>query len=153
MLVTGCSVILLPHRNLYCLFICRVSSTTDAPKLKLVLGGGVRSGDIREGRDVYLECEITAKPAAHEIVWYFEGTTELHTDKDKGTSRNYRLHRCADPIGMLFVTQPTVFEAVRPVRVACWQMAPCKSSQGQVYIIGICRNHRQRFVFGAAGCL
>ncbi|XP_022659379.1 uncharacterized protein LOC111249595 isoform X4 [Varroa destructor] len=55
-----------------------------APKLKLVLGGGVRSGDIREGRDVYLECEITAKPAAHEIVWYFEGTTELHTDKDKG---------------------------------------------------------------------
>ncbi|OQR68226.1 hypothetical protein BIW11_02057 [Tropilaelaps mercedesae] len=55
-----------------------------APRLKLVLGGGVRSGDIREGRDVYLECEITAKPSAHEIVWHFEGSKELHTDKDRG---------------------------------------------------------------------
>lgn len=56
----------------------------DTPRVSVSLGGGLRSGEIHEGRDVYLECDIKANPLVHEILWHFNGTTELHTDKDKG---------------------------------------------------------------------
>ncbi|XP_022658040.1 uncharacterized protein LOC111249032 isoform X4 [Varroa destructor] len=57
------------------------------PRVSVSLGGGLRSGEIHEGRDVYLECDIKANPLVHEILWHFNGTTELHTDKDKDVPR------------------------------------------------------------------
>lgn len=57
---------------------------TDVPLVSVSLGGGLKVGDIREGRDVYLECNIKANPPAHETLWHFNETTELHTDKEKG---------------------------------------------------------------------
>ncbi|OQR71077.1 hypothetical protein BIW11_11219 [Tropilaelaps mercedesae] len=54
-----------------------------APRISLVLGANLRDSDIREGRDVYLDCRISANPRASEVTWEFEGN-ELQTDKNKG---------------------------------------------------------------------
>ncbi|KAG8189767.1 hypothetical protein JTE90_017684 [Oedothorax gibbosus] len=53
------------------------------PQLTLGLGSKLRHNHIQEGRDVYLECGISANPGVSEIGWRFEDR-ELHTNKSAG---------------------------------------------------------------------
>ncbi|XP_075748340.1 protein turtle isoform X2 [Rhipicephalus microplus] len=43
------------------------------PRLSLSLGANMKHKAIREGSDVYLECNIQANPAVSEVGWKFEG--------------------------------------------------------------------------------
>ncbi|XP_077562532.1 protein turtle-like isoform X2 [Haemaphysalis longicornis] len=53
------------------------------PRASLRLGQNLREDDIREGRDVYLECEVDANPPAAEVTWLFEGR-EVTTNTSAG---------------------------------------------------------------------
>ncbi|KAG0419491.1 hypothetical protein HPB47_004070 [Ixodes persulcatus] len=52
------------------------------PRVELQLGQNLKEHDIREGRDVYLECLVDASPPATEVTWFFEDhevTTNMTT--------------------------------------------------------------------------
>ncbi|KAK8772910.1 hypothetical protein V5799_012557, partial [Amblyomma americanum] len=53
------------------------------PLVSLRLGQNLREDDIREGRDVYLDCEVDSNPPASEVTWLFEGT-EVTTNTSAG---------------------------------------------------------------------
>ncbi|XP_077484831.1 protein turtle-like [Amblyomma americanum] len=53
------------------------------PVVSLRLGQNLREDDIREGRDVYLDCEVDSNPPASEVTWLFEGT-EVTTNTSAG---------------------------------------------------------------------
>ncbi|XP_067133356.1 B-cell receptor CD22-like isoform X1 [Centruroides vittatus] len=53
------------------------------PEVSLQLGSKFKKGDIQEGNDVYLECNIQANPWVSEVSWYFEGH-ELRTNTSAG---------------------------------------------------------------------
>lgn len=56
---------------------------TDAPQVTLRLGSTFRQGEVKEGNDVFFECNIRANPWVTEISWYFEGK-ELRTNTSAG---------------------------------------------------------------------
>ncbi|XP_065284860.1 neural cell adhesion molecule 2-like [Dermacentor albipictus] len=53
------------------------------PLVSLRLGQNLREDDIREGRDVYLDCDVDANPPANEVTWLFEGQ-EVTTNTSAG---------------------------------------------------------------------
>ncbi|XP_015927862.1 nephrin [Parasteatoda tepidariorum] len=61
------------------------------PHLSLVFGASVQYEHIREGSDVYFECNIQANPPVTEVKWLFQGRLLLH-DSLKGVNiRNHSL--------------------------------------------------------------
>ncbi|GIY34954.1 uncharacterized protein CDAR_15951 [Caerostris darwini] len=54
-----------------------------APQVTLQLGSTFRQGEVKEGNDVFFECNIRANPWVTEISWYFEGR-ELRTNTSAG---------------------------------------------------------------------
>ncbi|CAL1275027.1 unnamed protein product [Larinioides sclopetarius] len=44
------------------------------PILNLTLGLSMTEDDIKEGADIYLECNLSANPQIHNITWEFEGS-------------------------------------------------------------------------------
>ncbi|CAN8005193.1 unnamed protein product, partial [Ixodes hexagonus] len=55
----------------------------DKPRVTLLLGQNLKEHDIREGRDVYLECHVDASPPATEVTWLFENR-EVSTNMSAG---------------------------------------------------------------------
>ncbi|XP_076323521.1 protein turtle-like isoform X2 [Tachypleus tridentatus] len=53
------------------------------PMLRLSLGANIQHDSIREGSDVYFDCNIQANPWVSEVGWRFEGKT-LFSDTKKG---------------------------------------------------------------------
>ena len=43
---------------------------TDPPVVSLSLGSNLEAGDIKEGDDVYFECNVTANPRANKVAWF-----------------------------------------------------------------------------------
>lgn len=52
--------------NYYCLFFL----FSDPPQVILQLGSTLKPDDIKEGDDVYFECNIRANPKEHKITWF-----------------------------------------------------------------------------------
>ena len=46
---------------------------TDSPVLSLALGPKLDASNIREGDDVYLECDVRARPPVDKIAWLLDG--------------------------------------------------------------------------------
>lgn len=46
---------------------------SDVPQLTVRLGKKLRHSHIREGSDVFLECDVKANPSIIEMGWRFEG--------------------------------------------------------------------------------
>ena len=42
---------------------------TDPPVVSLSLGSNLEASDIKEGDDVYFECNMTANPSATKVTW------------------------------------------------------------------------------------
>lgn len=42
---------------------------TDAPEVTLRLGSNLDENEIKEGDDVYFECNIKANPQEHKVTW------------------------------------------------------------------------------------
>ncbi|XP_022247280.1 synaptogenesis protein syg-2-like, partial [Limulus polyphemus] len=53
------------------------------PKLSLVLGASVQDEQIREGHDVYFECNINANPQIREVEWLLDDE-RLFSDPSRG---------------------------------------------------------------------
>ena len=49
----------------------------------MTLGANIQRDTIREGSDVYFECNIMANPWVSEVGWYFEGRA-LYSDPSSG---------------------------------------------------------------------
>ena len=43
--------------------------STDPPVVGLSLGSNLEASDIKEGDDVYFECNITSNPPASKVIW------------------------------------------------------------------------------------
>lgn len=43
---------------------------SDPPLVKLQLGSSLKPQQIKEGDDVYFECDVKANPRQHKISWY-----------------------------------------------------------------------------------
>lgn len=52
------------------LYIKFGSSVADPPQVVLHLGSTLNPDDIKEGDDVYFECNIRANPKQHKITWF-----------------------------------------------------------------------------------
>lgn len=50
-------------------------ATTDQPQVTLQLGSTLNPDDIKEGDDVYFECQIKANPKEHRITWWHDVST------------------------------------------------------------------------------
>lgn len=46
---------------------------TVVPELKLFLGANIQPDAIKEGTDVFFECNVKANPWVNEVKWRFEG--------------------------------------------------------------------------------
>ena len=46
-------------------------NSTDIPAVRLTLGPTLDADKIKEGDDVYFECNIDAKPAIYKTSWWF----------------------------------------------------------------------------------
>lgn len=49
-------------------FLCVI----DVPELRLALGASIQYTAIKEGSDVYFDCNIRANPWVHDVSWRFE---------------------------------------------------------------------------------
>ncbi|KAL3285808.1 hypothetical protein HHI36_000330 [Cryptolaemus montrouzieri] len=49
-----------------------LSHGKDPPQVQLHLGTTLNPDDIKEGDDVYFECNIRANPKEHKITWYHD---------------------------------------------------------------------------------
>lgn len=45
---------------------------SDVPELRLALGASIQYTAIKEGSDVYFDCNIRANPWVHDVSWRFE---------------------------------------------------------------------------------
>ncbi|GIY00853.1 ig-like domain-containing protein [Caerostris darwini] len=45
---------------------------SDIPELRLALGASIQHTAIKEGSDVYFDCNIRANPWVHDVSWRFE---------------------------------------------------------------------------------
>ncbi|XP_071520302.1 nephrin-like isoform X2 [Panulirus ornatus] len=54
-----------------------------APEVRVQLAPALDPRNIKEGDDVYFECQIKANPRESRVVWLHQGH-RLHTNKDKG---------------------------------------------------------------------
>ncbi|XP_067137950.1 synaptogenesis protein syg-2-like isoform X2 [Centruroides vittatus] len=61
------------------------------PQLSLALGASDKHEQIREGSNVYFECNIQANPSIYEIGWKYEGKTLVHDPPSGINVRNYTL--------------------------------------------------------------
>lgn len=50
-------------------------AATDQPQVTLQLGSTLNPDDIKEGDDVYFECQIKANPKEHRITWWHDVST------------------------------------------------------------------------------
>ncbi|KAG8228133.1 hypothetical protein J437_LFUL000135 [Ladona fulva] len=48
------------------------------PMVSLKMGSSLNPNDIKEGDDVYFECNIKANPKAYKLAWYHEGKEMFH---------------------------------------------------------------------------
>ncbi|XP_076331749.1 protein turtle homolog A-like [Tachypleus tridentatus] len=62
------------------------------PKLSLVLGASVQDEQIREGHNVYFECNINANPQVQDVEWLFNDE-KLFSEPSKGILINNKLLR------------------------------------------------------------
>nr|XP_053647238.1 uncharacterized protein LOC128698835 [Cherax quadricarinatus] len=53
-------------------------NVTHAPLVRLQLGSSLRPHHIRQGDDVYFDCQVVANPAVQRITWYKEETEVRH---------------------------------------------------------------------------
>lgn len=67
-----------------CFFFCALflgfssfcwRAATDQPQVTLQLGSTLNPDDIKEGDDVYFECQIKANPKEHRITWWHDVST------------------------------------------------------------------------------
>lgn len=49
----------------------------DVPVVSLKMGSTLNPGDIKEGDDVYFECNIRANPKAYKLSWFHNVSVEL----------------------------------------------------------------------------
>lgn len=56
---------------------CTRRPQTDQPQVTLQLGSTLNPDDIKEGDDVYFECQIKANPKEHRITWWHDVSTSL----------------------------------------------------------------------------
>jgi hypothetical protein len=61
MMNTECSE--LRFYNSFCMF-------SDVPMVTLKMGSSLNPDDIKEGDDVYFECNIRANPKAYRLAWF-----------------------------------------------------------------------------------
>ncbi|PRD24940.1 UNVERIFIED_CONTAM: hypothetical protein NCL1_42362 [Trichonephila clavipes] len=59
------------------------NTTGNAPQLRLALGTSNQHSAIKEGNDVYFECNIKANPAVSEVTWYSDDE-QLATNLSRG---------------------------------------------------------------------
>ena len=52
--------------------------STDSPILNLTLGANLNPNNIRQGGDVYFECQHIANPPVQKITWYREASYIIH---------------------------------------------------------------------------
>ena len=52
---------------------------TDPPVVGLSLGSNLEASDIKEGDDVYFECNMTANPPALKVTWKKDVRTFFNT--------------------------------------------------------------------------
>ena len=55
--------------HLYLCFYQFLLFSTDPPVVGLSLGSNLEASDIKEGDDVYFECNITSNPTASKVTW------------------------------------------------------------------------------------
>ncbi|KAK8730332.1 hypothetical protein OTU49_008225, partial [Cherax quadricarinatus] len=53
-------------------------NVTHAPLVRLQLGASLRPQHIRQGDDVYFDCQVVANPAIQRITWYKEEMEVRH---------------------------------------------------------------------------
>lgn len=44
-----------------------------APQIRISFGANIQTDSIREGSDVYMECQVKANPQVKEVVWIHDG--------------------------------------------------------------------------------
>lgn len=59
----------------YSLYVKDAYYFPDPPQVALHLGNTLNPEDIKEGDDVYFECNIKANPKQHKISWYHDVST------------------------------------------------------------------------------
>jgi len=52
---------------------------SDAPQAVLNLGSSLNASNIKEGDDVYFECNVRANPKPYKITWKFNVSFDLDT--------------------------------------------------------------------------
>ncbi|KAL3258691.1 hypothetical protein MRX96_046383 [Rhipicephalus microplus] len=111
------------------------------PRLSLSLGANMKHKAIREGSDVYLECNIQAKPAVSEVGWKFEGKPLYSNVKQ----------------GIIISNQSLVLQKVRRESRGHYQcVAANVEGEGEsdrvlirVHYVPVCKK-RQNLVYGVA---
>ncbi|XP_049804270.1 neural cell adhesion molecule 2-like [Schistocerca nitens] len=63
---------------------CRTLHVRYSPIVDLELGSNINGSAIREGVDVYFECNVRANPWIHKVVWRHNGR-QLHSNPSAGT--------------------------------------------------------------------
>ncbi|CAG2057166.1 unnamed protein product [Timema podura] len=67
------------------------------PLVSLQLGNTLNPDDIKEGDDVYFECNIRANPKEHKIVWLHNKADEMGP---RGLSYQFQCETIVDPSGV-----------------------------------------------------
>lgn len=57
--------------------LLKLKCFSDPPQVHLQLGSTLNPGDIKEGDDVYFECNIKANPKEHKITWHHDVSYSL----------------------------------------------------------------------------
>lgn len=63
----------------------------DPPHLSLVFGASLQYEHIREGSDVYFECNIQANPPVSEVRWKFQNRNLVHDPLNGIVIKNHSL--------------------------------------------------------------
>ncbi|KAE8750741.1 hypothetical protein FOCC_FOCC002451, partial [Frankliniella occidentalis] len=56
----------------------RVFCVADQPLVSIKMGTTLKPNEIKEGDDVYFECEVKANPKVYRLVWYHDGAEISH---------------------------------------------------------------------------
>lgn len=59
-------------------------SVADMPVVTLKIGPNLNPDDIKEGDDVYFECNVKANPKAYKLSWFHN--VSRHIDENSGSS-------------------------------------------------------------------
>lgn len=71
------------HENMFVqLRIWRIVPPPDNPVVTLSLGSTLNPHDIKEGDDVYFECNVRANPREHRISWFHDVSIQNQERQD-----------------------------------------------------------------------